>query len=390
MHKTEELGVLKELLIANKSAIFARAMAASNDNVSEAYGRIEVAVGYIIGVYPKLANKKYTLDFLYDKIDECTPVDDKRYDADVDVSDLISKCIDNSIKKRKTAKKMILSVVCCAVLLFIAASVVTGLIIKSNQIPEDEQGFVIMKGTKRIDGQNGVLEIVNYQRFYDTIDKKGEFVNQTDYSLPINTMSSVVTTKENETYMVFQNFETEDGSNTTFDLYRLEKGGWKKLASGDVSNSFLPTYAIFWSTPIYLIADKESNVHAVALLDDMIVVYDYDKENNVFIKHVSPYNFGKINQLKSFSTYYDEKDGETGKIYVAGALGGTFTFLKYDIKEKSFEISPKFSLGTYLHLHKFAAMDGVASPLSFDKRGDDYILSLPTLDAFTVGTVFCE
>ena len=288
-----------------------------------------------------------------------------------------------SEKSDRVPKRTILSIICCAVLLLTLASVITCFFIKNSRNPDGERGFVTLKGTKRIDGQNCVFEIINYQRFYDTIDKKGEFVNHTDNNLPLSSMSSAVTTKENETYMVFQNFETEDGSNTTFTLYRLQKSGWKALTYGEVSNNFLPTYAQFWSAPIYIIADKESNIHVVALLDDMIIIYDYDKENNIFIKRVSPCNFGKINQLKGFSTYYDEKDGESGTIYVACALGGVFTFVKYDVAANAFDKISKVSLGTHSHLHKFAVSGGVIYLIAMTGYGQDSRLSLYTIhDAF--------
>ena len=395
MSKTEELAKLKELLLNNKADILARAMTASNDDANKAYERIEIAVSYIVGVYLKLANKKYTLGFLYDKIAECVPDGVKHYDTDKDVGEFIESIIDASLKSKKRSFTAVLISVCAVIVIAASILVLTNIpkaVDPIETVVTDENGnvieppkeFVVMDKTRKFNGQNGALEIINYQRFYDTIDKKGEFVNQTDVSLPINTMSSIVTTKENETYMVFQNFEKEDGSNTTFNMYHLEKDGWKTLASGDVSHSFLSGYAQFWASPVYLIADKESNLHTVALLDDMIVIYDYDKENDVFIKNVSPYKFGEIGISSFFSSYYDENDGEEGAIYVAGAFCSAYTFLKYDVKEKTFEVSSKLSLGTYSgHKFKFAASNGVIYLLAQTGSGSNSKLCLYTVnDAF--------
>jgi|GEM_PF-5521966 len=395
MSKTNEMNELKTLLLLNKDEILSRAMAASENNALMAIERVDISLKYIIKIYPKLANKKYTLDFLYDKIAECTPNGDKLYNTDKDIGEFIESIIDASLKSKKRFSTSILASACAVIV--IAASVLTVISIpkavdpietvatdENGNVIEVPTGPVIMDKTRRFDGQNGVLEIINYQRFYDTIDKKGEFVNHTDVYLPINTMSSVLTTKEDETYMVFQNFEKEDGSNTTFNLYHLEKDGWKTLASGDVSHGFLSGFATFWASPIYLIADTESNLHTVALLDDMIVIYDYDKENDVFIKNVSPYKFGKIGTSAFFSANYDEKDGEAGAIYVAGVFNNTYTFLKYDVKEKTFEVSSKLSFGTtFGHNFKFTAADGVIYLLAQAGSGSDAKLCLFTInDAF--------
>ena len=271
MSKTNEMNELKTLLLLNKDEILSRAMAASENNALMAIERVDISLKYIIKIYPKLANKKYTLDFLYDKIAECTPNGDKLYNTDKDIGEFIESIIDASLKSEKRSFTAVLISVCAVIV--IAASVLTVISIpkavdsietvatdENGNVIEVPKGLTIMDGTRRIDGENKTSEIINYQNLTKAIGKKGTFENKTDIKLPINTLSAVTTTPKNETYMVYQNIETEDGSNTTFTLYRLEKSGWEPLASGDVSNGFIPAYAMFWTSPIYVVSDEESNI----------------------------------------------------------------------------------------------------------------------------------
>ena len=285
--------------------------------------------------------------------------------------------LDMSAKKRRFNKNAALTVICYALAVAALGAAAFIFISKPSKVSETvkisvteaigdavasadkAQEFDVSDGAKPIYGKNDVLEITNYQSFYDTIGKSGTFLNDTDVRLPLNTMSAVVTAKDGETYMAFQNFETEDGSNTTFTLYRLEEEGWAALASADVSNGYLPAYGLLWSSPIYLATDAESNVHAVTLLDNMIVIYSYDKANNVLVKNVSPYYFGRINYMKSFSSYCDEKAGDAGAIYVSCVCLGSYSFIKYDIATNKFEVSSNLTLATARHSNRFTVSNGV-------------------------------
>lgn len=368
MSKTNEMNELKTLLLLNKDEILSRAMAASENNALMAIERVDISLKYIIKIYPKLANKKYTLDFLYDKIDECTPKNDKTYNTDKDIGEFIESIIDASLKSKKRFSMSILASACAVIV--IAASVLTVISIpkavdpietvatdENGNVIEVPKGLTIMDETRRIDGENKTSEIINYQNLTKAIGKKGTFENKTDIKLPINTLSAVTTTPKNETYMVYQNIETEDGSNTTFTLYRLEKSGWEPLASGDVSNGFIPAYAMFWTSPIYVVSDEESNIYIITLLDDHIVVYSYENEENKLIPHQSSYNFGKINQMKNFYVDYDSTSGEHGVIYICLKNIGTLTFLKYDISKNEFSTSKNYSFN--VSDYKMCVQNGV-------------------------------
>lgn len=354
MSKTNEMNELKTLLLLNKDEILSRAMAASENNALMAIERVDISLKYIIKIYPKLANKKYTLDFLYDKIAECTPNGDKLYNTDKDIGEFIESVIDASLKSKKRFSTSILASACAVIV--IAASVLTVISIpkavdpietvatdENGNVIEVPKGLTIMDGTRRIDGENKTLEIINYQNLTKAIGKKGTFENKTDIKLPINTLSAVTTTPKNETYMVYQNIETEDGSNTTFTLYRLEKSGWEPLASGDVSNGFIPAYAMFWTSPIYVVSDEESNIYIITLLDTYIVVYCYNAIEKQLVLHQSSYNFGQINQLKNFCVEYDKSSGEKGAIYICLKSAGTVAFLRFDISKNEFSTSKNYS-----------------------------------------------
>lgn len=368
MKTNEKFEELKVLLLLNKEKIFDHAMQVANNNAHEAYGRIEIAIGYIVGVYFKLANKKYTLEFLFDKIDECTPRNDKAYNINNDVGEFIENIIDASLKSKKRFSTTLLLSILVAIVVAALVLIVTNIpkavdpietvaTDENGNVIEVPKGLTIMDGTRRIDGENKTLEIINYQNLTKAIGKKGTFENKTDIKLPINTLSAVTTTPKNETYMVYQNIETEDGSNTTFTLYRLEKSGWEPLASGDVSNGFLPAYGLFWTSQIYIVSDEESNIYIITFLDDHIVVYSYENEENKLIPHQSSYNFGKINQMKNFYVDYDNTSGEHGVIYICLKNIGTLTFLKYDISKGEFSTSKNYSFN--VSDYKMCVQNGV-------------------------------
>lgn len=335
--KKELLKQFETLIRGHIGEFYAKAYSVKG-NRAEAEALTEEAIVWGASKFSGLANKERVIDLISARIGDGDGVALEPTDENALWARVMTK-----IRSRK-------KVTACLTATFTAVlAMIVGLMIlwKPAEIPpvseEIWKNFVVMDDTKTVTGDLGTAKLLNYHTISTRLGKKAKpntFQDRMDY---VGRMTAAVTTIDGTQYVVYHNIETEDGSNTTFSLYRASKEGWKIVGNGEVSTS-LPTdqqgYTDFHQAWIHLVADEDSNVYTVTVLNGEVVVYCYDAATESFTmkKGDVPYDMNTL--FHYLNVCYDESFGEKGAIYIGSVCNGVVNFYRYDIASTDFE---KFS-----------------------------------------------
>ena len=199
-------------------------------------------------------------------------------------------------------------------------------------------GSVTMKNTKTIQGDNKIVSLENYHNLSKALQKNTTPKQQrSDIYTEIERYAASVTAPDGTVYIAFNNINDEKTGDITFDLYRMETEGWNKVAEGESQVMHHDgSYSNYFASRIYLVADKESNIYVLVLLNDAVTVYRYDCKMGKFAKSDSVLSSTAPSNYTVFSVYYDENYGECGGIYVGYTQNRKYYFSCYDIAKDEY------------------------------------------------------
>ena len=257
------------------------------------------------------------------------------------------------IRSRNRTPVILTAVVSFILLLGIGIGVAIGLLTDQTEPPSGTDGKIVvnvteMDDTKTVKGDSGIAELLNYHTISTRLGKKAKpdtFQDRMDY---VGRMASAIIAPDGTQYVAYHNIETEDGSNTTFTLYRAEQDGWKTIGSQSVSTA-LPAYngySYFHQAWIYLVADEDSNIYTVTVLDEEIVIYRYkaDEESFTLVKTGASY---RMNTMWHYLTIrFDSNYGDKGAIYISAVHDSLVELYRYDIaSSQTVPFSEKITAG---------------------------------------------
>ena len=322
----------ESLIRPHVSELYARAYAVKG-NRAEAEALTVDAIVWGAKVFSRMKNKDSLTDMIFQKIETGESVCSSYADPDLSWERAVKTMIGNQ-------KKRGIFAIVGAMLLIIAIGVgaVIGFLPDQPEPPSDTDGKIVvnvteMDNTKTVKGDSGVAELLNYHTISTRLGKKAKpdtFQDRMDY---VGRMAASVVAPDGTQYVAYHNIETEDGSNTTFTLYRGEEDGWKAIGTQAVSTA-LPAYngyLDFHQAWIYLVADEDSNIYTVTVLDEEIVIYRYDADGGTFtlIKTGATYH---MNTLWHYLTVrFDESYGGKGAIYISAVHDGFVELYRYDV-----------------------------------------------------------
>ena len=353
-----EVVILKDLetqLVLQSDLIYNKSMIYSNNNQALALTRIARAVFWIATKYRRLANKERAVALFYSKLEKLSVTKNQKFPSD-NVADVIVYTLN---RYRAFRKKMNIFLSLVAVLSFL---IVVSVLVTQNYIfptlnstasddpypttATNSQGNVVlpvvgevtMKDTKTILGDKKIVAFENYHNLSRLLNKKTTLNIVHDKVTYLNRSCVAVTAPNGTVYMVYNTVEKEDGTNTIFTLYRMESDGWIAIGEGEAMASYNmnAVTAEYDASRIYLIADTESNVYIVALLDDFVTIYQYNAQTGNFRK--SDANCGIETSGMEFSVYYDKQAGGLGAIYIAFFQQYKFSVMYYDIERDEFAL----------------------------------------------------
>ena len=114
----------------------------------------------------------------------------------------------------------------------------------------------------------------------------------------------------------------------------IEKGCGNLSASIQILDESTGYYG-YSTSNMHLIADDDSNVYVLVILDGNIVVYKYDSTTKNFEKTQAEYSAAEMVDYR-FSVYYDSQSGKSGTIYIGFTDFVVVYFAGYDIATDSF------------------------------------------------------
>ena len=250
------------------------------------------------------------------------------------------------IRSRNRTPVILTAVVSFILLLGIGIGVAIGL--SQDEPNPGINGGVIIDDGVIIEGENVNFQLNNYHNLTSALGTKATFKKFVDRMKFVDYFAAAVTAPDGNIYAVYQNFEEENGNNTTFTLYRANQDGWESVGVGNISSVFVDdTYGGEYAPSyIYIMADSSSDVYIFCVLDEAIVAYRFDSEKNALgvVSLDIPFTMALKNK---FWMYYDESQGENGTVYIACLNGGTITLYSYDIKSGSTVLfTEKFNVGS--------------------------------------------
>ncbi len=333
------------LIRPHVSEFYARAYAVKG-NRAEAEALTVEAIVWGASKFSGLAKKERIIELISSHIGDGTHIPAEVTDEKV----LISRAM-KRINEKGKLKTLILGVGSCV----LAAAI---LAVSIPNLPYDEWfpeetttqtdaegnlvqpviGAVTMKNTKTIQGDNNIVSLENYHNLSKALKKNTKPNDRhADMYTEIERYAVSITAPDGTTYMAFNNITNEDTGNITFDLYRMETDSWNKVAEGEsqVMHS-TGSYNNYFASRIYLVADKESNIYVLVLLDDAVTVYRYDCKTGEFTKSNTALASAAPSKYTIFSIYYDETFGECGGIYVGYAKNSKYHFSCYDIAKDEY------------------------------------------------------
>ena len=339
---------LKNLLLSNKVKIYDTAFELSRGDQETALKRIFYAVCEVAKSFRNFANKENALSYLLVMLEYKDIPYKKIILHSNDVEELIILTLDQYQRKKKKR-----NIICVTALL--SAVLLIGLSFGISRfgteppppIVDNEPDGVVMNNTTVITGDVTDSELRNYHNLTSELGAKAKFDVFVDRMKFVDYFSTAITAPDGNTYVAYQNFEEENGNNTTFTLYKATEDGWNAIGKGDISSVFINDAYGGEYTPscIHVIADSLSNIYVFCMLDENIVVYKFDTETNIFEKSALdiPFEAGLGNK---FLIYYDKTYGTNGTVYIACLNSGLVTLYSYDVLTNSAELYAKaFNVG---------------------------------------------
>lgn len=201
-------------------------------------------------------------------------------------------------------------------------------------------GEVSMDKTYVIEGDDDVITLVNYHNLSSTLGKKTYAVSSVmDTNTKLERYAATATAPDGTAYLAFTDILNTD-QNNPLTLYRMEKDGWKAIASCEVqaySGYNVTMKNLYSSSRIYLETDEDSNVYLFFLWENAITVCRYDARTGEFTRSAEKIEteYHPMAQY-TFSTYYDASVGEKGAVYVGYVDAWKTSFAYYDMAEDRF------------------------------------------------------
>ena len=337
---------LENQLLAQSENILKEALRASNGDLPLALTRISKSVSFIARKYKRLANKDRALDLFYEKLKSVSAVRAQEFSSH-DVRDVIS-CALSDVQRQRKAQIGILSLL--SVLLLVG--VIFVLLLPSadggpnndNSSQQNANGdgtspaaaLTIMKNTEILKGDVGTGKLINYHTISTVLGKKTKPEGFQDHYTNLGRMAATVTAPDGSSYAVYQNIETEDGSPTTFTLYRADSDGWKEIGIGEVtpkliSDNLMIETIHFHQPWIHLVSDADSNIYTVTVVNDEIVIYRYDPESGTFGLTEATMPIVLDSYWNYMNVCFDETFGESGAVYINTVNMSDIQFYRYDI-----------------------------------------------------------
>ena len=338
---------LEEQLLLQCEEIFEKALFYSKGDPASALERVFQTTLWIAKKYKGLANKDRALDLFYERL---TSQSVKKSERTGDVKAAISDAFACFRRNRKRKNILSLCLVTAALLAAMYPLVRYCLIPALNfddgpgqTTQTDAEGNVIqpvigsvtMKKTDIIKGDNGTITLKNYHDLSGSLQEKSRIQSLHDRQGLAERFCDSVIAPDGTAYAVYNSIKTEDESNTSVTLYRMEESGWKPLGTGEAQSNYNSREGTYLPSRVYLTADGESNIYVFALLDERVTVYRYDCKTGNFTKSASSLPCLKPLANVSFSVYCDASSGEE-RIYVGYKNPWRFSFAYYDIQKDEF------------------------------------------------------
>ena len=337
---------LEETLLLQSDKIFEKALFYSNGDLPLALTRIAKSVSFIARKYKHLANKERALDLFYEKLKSVSVARVREFSSH-DVREVISFAL-NDVQRKRKARIGILSLM--SVLLIVGAIFVL-LLPGADGGPNDgnssqqntngegsspSAALTIMKNTETLQGDVGTGKLINYHTISTALGKKTKPEGFQDHYTNLGRMAATVTAPDGSSYAVYQNIETEDGSPTTFTLYRADSNGWTEIGIGEVtpkliSDNLMVETIHFHQPWIHLVSDADSNIYTVTVVNDEIVIYRYDPENGTFGLTEATMPIALDSYWNYMNICFDKTFGERGAVYIGTVNMSDVQFYRYDI-----------------------------------------------------------
>ena len=338
--KKELLKQFETIVRGHIGEFYARAYAVKGDR-AEAEALTVDAIVWGASKFSGLANKERVVDLIVARIGDGTYTGTETTNENALWARTAEK-----IRSRNRTPVILTAVVSFILLLGIGIGVAIGLF-QDEPNPGINGGVIIDDGVI-IEGDNVNFQLNNYHNLTSALGTKATFKKFVDRMKFVDYFAAAVTAPDGNIYAVYQNFEEENGNNTTFTLYRANQDGWESVGVGNISSVFVDdTYGgEYTPSYIYIMADSSSNIYVFCVLDEEVVAYRFDTEKNALeiLSLDIPFTMALKNK---FWMYYDESQGENGTVYIACLNGGTITLYSYDIKSGSTVLfTEEFNVGS--------------------------------------------
>ena len=345
--KKELLTQFETIVRGHIGEFYARAYAVKGDR-AEAEALTVDAIVWGASKFSGLANKERVIDLISARIGDGAYTETETTNENALWARTAEK-----IRSRNRTPVILTAVVSFILLLGIGIGVAIGLLPDQPEPPSGTDGKIVvnvteMDDTKTVKGDSGIAELLNYHTISTRLGKKAKPDTMQDRMDYVGRMASAIIAPDGTQYVAYHNIETEDGSNTTFTLYRAEQDGWKALGIQSVSTA-LPVYngyPDFHQAWIYLVADEDSNIYTVTVLDEEIVIYRYkaDEESFTLVKTGASY---RMNTMWHYLTIrFDSNYGDKGAIYISAVHDSLVELYRYDIaSSQTVPFSEKITAG---------------------------------------------
>ena len=205
---------------------------------------------------------------------------------------------------------------------------------------------IVMNGTKTLKSDKKRFELINYQNLTEALSvggtkKKAAFGEAADQVAAITYLADVVTAPGGYTYAVYHNIETEDGSDTTFDVFVADESGWKKCGTCVTTPSTAKWVDegrayIYHPSLIGIAADDASNAYIFSYSGGKVVASVYDLSADSFTVSADVIPMNMKTEYQKISAYYDRSAGNRGSIVVMCRNNADLEFYRFDIETGRF------------------------------------------------------
>ena len=290
------------------------------------------AILYSAKKFSGLSNKTLVLNIILDRIGD----GNSAFFEPIDYDALLEKILER-LRTQYKRKRFAVRVSAVMTVLLLGTVILFSYLGKEENMDEN---LLLMSDTKVLQGDESLIQFINYQNLSLRLDKKGApEIDETRRIVTLDRMASMVTAPDGTVYAAYHNLESEDGGDNTFTLWLGNEKGWESVGSGNITAREFEEYemSVLLPSEIHVVADRKSNAYVISRLDEAVTIYKYDKETQSFTQTASiPFTY--IYFHKYVSVKYDPEYGENGTIYLACTDDGTVTFYSYDTATDEVEI----------------------------------------------------